>query len=177
MFKKSFLFRKWTPHCVTFLKWCKLFPAYHILPQWQQHWHTTPKGKQTNPQPKGCNRNVTSTTQEWGMQKTTQGTRVTAGKTERQSGKEKLEGKAVQEKERLPGKANCLLLFLLFFTFPKLHKLLSKYLFRECDCTRLVTSHSISKEYAIQQRGVSIKHNPLWPCMSSSTSVFCDHTF
>lgn len=108
MFKKSFLFRKWTPHCVTFptnllshtevVKWCKLFPAYHILPQWQQHWHTTPKGKQANPQPKGCNRNVTSTTKSEVCRKPTQGTRVTIGKTERQRGKEILEGMAVQEK-------------------------------------------------------------------------------
>lgn len=141
MFKKSFLFRKWTPHCVTFptnllshtevVKWCKLFPAYHILPQWQQHQHTTPKGKQANPQPKGCNRNVTSTTKSEVCRKPTQGTRVTTGKTERQRGKEILEGMAAQEKERMPGKANCLLLFLLLFTFPKLHKLSSKYLLTE----------------------------------------------
>lgn len=56
---------------------------------------------------------------------------MTAGK--RGSKERKWEGKAVQEKERMPGKANCLLLFLLFFTFPKLHKLSSKYLLTECD--------------------------------------------
>lgn len=52
---------------------------------------------------------------------------MTAGKTERQRGKEILEGKAVEEKERMPEKANCLLLLLLIFTFPKLHKLSSKH--------------------------------------------------
>lgn len=139
--RRVFLFRKWTPQCVTFptnllshtqvLKWCKLFPAYHILPQRQQHWHATQKGKQTNPQPKGCNRSVTSTTKSEVCKKTTQGARVTAGR-QKGSKERKWEGKAVQEKERIPGKANCLLLFLLFFTFPKLHKLSSKYFLREC---------------------------------------------
>lgn len=46
-----FLFRKWTPQCVTFptnllshtqvLKLRKLFPAYHILPQWKKQWHAS----------------------------------------------------------------------------------------------------------------------------------------
>lgn len=45
----------------------------------------------------------------------------------------KWEGKAVQDKERTPRKANWLLLFLLFFTFPKPHNLSSKYLLTQCD--------------------------------------------
>lgn len=95
--RRVFLFRKWTPQCVTFptnllshtqvLKWCKPFPAYHVLPQRQQHWHATQEGKQTNPQPKGCNRNVTSTTKSEVCKKQ-HGARVTAGETERQQGKE-----------------------------------------------------------------------------------------
>lgn len=145
--RRVFVFRKWTPQCVTLptillshtqvLKWSKLFPAYHILPQRQQHWQATPKGKQTNPKPKGCNSNVTSTTKREVCKKTHRELGWLQGRQKGSRGR-KREGKAVKDKERTPGKANCLLLFLLFFTFPKLHKLTTKYLLTESDLYKVV---------------------------------------
>lgn len=94
------------------------------------------------PQPcQGCNRNAPSTSKRGGMQKTKG---LVSGKAERQ--REEMGGQGSTGEIRMPEKANCLLLFLLFFRFPRLHELSSGYLLlQRLLCMRLVVFRFISK--------------------------------
>lgn len=183
--RRVFLFRKWTPQCVTFptnllshtqvLKWCNSSQLITYSHSDSSTGTILRKVSKQSPSPK----DVTGMLPALPRVRYAKKQHRELGWLQGREAAKKGNGRARQcrRKKGCPGKQTVFCYFYYSLHFPSSTSCHQSTFLQSVICTRLVTAHLVSKEYAIQQRGGSIKHNPFWPCVSSSSSVFCDHTF